>query len=408
MKPVKPTFSADFFAGNRLALRQALASDVPIVLTGNGLLQRNADNNFPFRQDSSFWYFTGIDIQDAILVIDGSKEFIILPKRQRHQEVFDGLHDLDELRKRSGITDWLDETEGWQQLHAAVAKRNTIAMLKPAPGYIKFYSMYSNPARQRLLQRLRRRHSGLKIEDLRQKVAHLRMIKQPVEIAAIQRAVDITLESLADVKSKFLAYDYEYEIEADLTQGFIRRGAMEQSFTPMVAGGMNACVIHHMSNTSPVNDVRFVLFDIGVEYEHYASDISDTVWRVPRNSREEAVYQVLLEARDYAFSLLKPGVVFREYEKQCETFMGEQLRKLGLISELEREPIRHYFPHRMSHHVGLDPHDSEDYDHPLSAGAVVAVEPGIYIPEEGIGVRIEDDVLLTKTGVQNLSAKLSR
>jgi Xaa-Pro aminopeptidase len=162
-----------------------------------------------------------------------------------------------------------------------------------------------------------------------------------------------------------------------------------------------------MANDSPMNSGDLIVLDIGAEFDHFCADISRTYSIGGRpTKRQEAVYAEVADIHAYACTLLKPGVLIREYEKQIETYMGEKLRQLGLIQGDERDDIRKYYPHACSHHLGLDPHDASDYDQPLEPGMVLTVEPGIYIPEEGIGVRIEDDVLITKSGIKMLTADL--
>src|SRR5207249_1904686 len=148
--------------------------------------------------------------------------------------------------------------------------------------------------------------------------------------------------------------------------------------------------------------------DIGAEVEHYASDITRTHSIGTPSRRQRAVHEAVLEVQKYGFSLLRPGVLMREYEESIEHFMGEKLRELGLIKTITHENVRTFYPHATSHFLGLNVHDIGDYDRPLEPGVVLTVEPGIYIAEEGIGIRIEDDVLITETGIKVLSDKLSR
>ena len=151
-----------------------------------------------------------------------------------------------------------------------------------------------------------------------------------------------------------------------------------------------------------------VLLDVGAESSQYAADISRTYAIGEPTKRQQQIHEAVIEVQDYAFGLLKPGVMLAEYEKQVTHFMGEKLRSLGLIKNVEDDEIRKYFPHATSHFLGYDVHDVGDYSRPLEPGVVMTVEPGIYIPEEGIGVRIEDDVLITTTGIEILTEQLPR
>ena len=192
----EPEFDSAFFAGNRARLRELFTGTAPIVLTANGALQRNADQIFPFRQDGHFWYLTGIDEPGVILVMDRGKEYLIVPGRDDRRAVFDGTVDLQELQRRSGIHEIMNEKDGWRQLEARLKRVQHVATLSAAPTYIEEFGMFSNPARAQLIQRMKQVHAELELLDVRQHVARMRMIKQPVELAAIQRAIDITIDVL--------------------------------------------------------------------------------------------------------------------------------------------------------------------------------------------------------------------
>ncbi|HEY1835473.1 MAG TPA: Xaa-Pro peptidase family protein [Candidatus Saccharimonadales bacterium] len=404
-------FSSDFFRGNRERLKALFTGTAPIVVTANGLLQKGSDEAFPFHQDGNFWYLTGVDEPDVVLVMDKNKEYLIVPSRESVREAFDGAVDFDELKRRSGIGKILDEKDGWRQLESRLKKVKHVATLAANPKYIEHFGLYANPARAELIHRLKEINGEAELLDLRPHLARLRMIKQESELAALQRAIDITIATLKAVTqpAKLKKYAHEYEIEADITRGFRRRGAAGHAFTPIVASGQRACTMHYMANNGQLSSDELVLFDLGTDFDHYSSDIARTVSLSGQPSRrQQAVHTAVAEAQDYAFSLLKPGVLPSEYEQQVEEFMGEKLRELNLIKTIDHETVRKFFPHRTSHFLGIDTHDAGDYDRPLEPGVVLAVEPGIYIPEEGIGVRIEDDVLITADGIKNLSANLPR
>lgn len=403
-------FTADFFRGNRARLRQLFTGTAPIVLTAHGLLQKSADEPFPFRQDSSFWYLTGIDLPGIMLVMDKDKEYLIVPAREKVREQFDGAVELTDLARTSGITEILYQKEGWKQLESRLKRVQHVATLGAAPRYADFYGMYTNPARADLVEHITSVNASIELLDLRQHLSRMRMIKQPAELAAIQQAVDMTIATLKEVtQPKQLAkYAFEYEIEADITRGFRRRGADGHAFYPVVASGKHACTLHYVANNAPLASGELVIMDVGAQVARYASDVARTVSLGAPSRRQEQVHAAVCEAQDYAFSLLKPGQKFREYERLMEQFIGEKLRELGLIKSITSEAVRHYFPHATSHFVGIDTHDIGDYDATFEPGMVFACEPGIYIPEEGIGVRIEDDVLITAEGNTILSARLPR
>lgn len=403
---MKPEFSADFFTQNRERLRTLFTGTAPIVLAANGVMQRNGDVMFPFRQDSSFWYLTGIERPDVVLVLDKAKEYLILPERDEVIQKFDGADDFAMLSQVSGIAEILDEKNGWQQLGKRLKKVQHVATLSAPPAYVERHGFYTNPARARLIERIKEAGGDeLELLDLRQHLTRMRAIKQPQELAALQEAIDLTANTIQKIHRGLDKYAHEYEIEAEITAAFKRIG-MEHGFPPIVASGQNACVIHHMANDGNIDKEGLLILDIGAEASHYSADISRTLAAGEPTKRQRAVFDAVREVQLFAMEQLKPGVLMREYEKKIEEFMGEKLRELGLIKLIEKEYVRKYYPHATSHFLGLDTHDVGEYDRPLEAGMVLTVEPGIYIPEEGIGVRIEDDVLITESGIKNLSEKL--
>ncbi|HSX07622.1 MAG TPA: Xaa-Pro aminopeptidase [Candidatus Saccharimonadales bacterium] len=403
-------FTSDFFAGNRDRLRQLFTGTAPIVITANGLLQRGGDDTYPFFQDANFWYLTGLNEPDLVLVLDKDKEYIIAPGRNAMRQTFDGALDVDAIIQRSGVRTVTDEKDGWRQLSARLKRVQHVATLAAPPAYLDGYDMYTNPARARLVAALKEVNASLEPLDLREHLARMRTVKQEPELAALQAAIDITMATLKDVTrvQQLAKYGYEYEIEAAITAGFRKRGAVGHAFSPIVASGKRACTLHNITNNGQLAADELVVLDVGAEVEHYSADVTRTAALGKPSPRQRKVHEAVLDVQNYAMNLLKPGVTLREYEKQVEHYMGEKLRELGLIKTIKTEAVRQYFPHATSHFLGLNTHDAGDYERPLEPGAVLTVEPGIYIAEEAIGVRIEDDVLITADGITNLSARLPR
>ena len=405
----KLKFSPDFFIANRQRLIRQLPPDLPIAITANGLVQRGADSAYPFTQDANFWYLTGINDPDITLVIDHQREFLIVPIREGSRVTFDGQIDTLKLAQISGITDILNEASGWKRLDGLLAHNKQVATLASAPPFIEQYGLYANPARSRFADRLKQ-HVGeeLKLIDIRSELAAMRIVKQPVEIQALKEAINVTNQTLKDVLAKpYGTYAYEYQIEADISHGFRARGALGHAFEPIVAGGIRACTMHYLSNSARIEPGELVIIDVGASINGYAADITRVLSTAKPTARQKAVHAAVKETQAYAISLLKPGVNLRVYEAKVANFVGARLKQLGVTSNLKPDTIRRYFPHATSHFLGLNVHDVGDYTKALQVGSVITVEPGIYIPEEGIGVRIEDDVLITETGVEVLSAKLA-
>jgi Xaa-Pro aminopeptidase len=398
-------FTDKFFAGNRARLREACDQEL-VVVTANGLLQRGADTAYRFSQDANFWYLSGIDDPDVVLVMNGSEEYLILPERSEYQKIFDDAATDSELTVRSGIKKIYKYDEGWDRLGRQLGKTGRAATLLPPKNYIDIYGMYTNPARAALVKRMKSYQRSLKLENIAEHLSSQRMIKQAEEIGAIQAAVDITVDSLKNAFKR--TYKYEHELEAAITAGFRRRGAAGHASEPIVAAGQRACTLHSVTNDGEVLGSDLVVVDVGAEVEHYAADITRTVIFGPPSARQKAVSDAVLEAQEFAISLLRPGLEFKDYRDQTDLFIGEKLKELGLIKSINKTSIHKYFPHGISHFLGLNTHDAGDYSRPIQPGMVLTVEPGIYIPGEGIGVRIEDDILITDTGYEILSDKLPK
>jgi Xaa-Pro aminopeptidase len=403
-------FNSDFFAANRRRLQELFTGTAPIVVTANGLLQRGMDSTYSFAQDANFWYLTGIDEPDIVLVMDRGKEYLIVPERSSSRQAFDGAVEYEALRHRSGVAKIYDGKAGWDELADRIKKVKHVATLGIPLAYVEQYGMYTNPARATVLEKLKSFNSEIEGLDLTPHLAWMRMIKQAPELAAIQAAIDITISTIKEVTkpAKFKKYAYEYELEAELSRGYRWRGAAGHAFDPIVAGGPRACTLHNVANNGQLAADELVIVDTGAEVEHYAADITRTFSFGSPSRRQRDVYEAVLEVQQFALDLLKPGIMLKDYEQQVEHFMGEKLRELGLIKTISHDSVRQYYPHATSHFLGLNVHDVGDYNRPLEAGVVMTVEPGIYIAEEGIGVRIEDNVLIKPRGLKILSAKLPK
>lgn len=398
-------FTSNFFSGNRQKLRQQAGADNLFVITAQSLLQRSGDTTYPFRQDSNFFYLTGVNEPDVVLVMTGSEAFLILPKRSKVATIFGGSINCDEIAKISGIKTILDHREGWERYKKLQQSRKSVYTLSQAPPKVTGVdSFYTNPTRRSLLQKLKRLNPRIEFKDLRPTLSSMRQIKQPEEIEAIKRAIAITGEGFKRARAALANGASEFEIEAVFDRVF-KENRATHGYQPIVAGGERACVLHYIRNDQPLVPKEVCLLDVGAEYHNYAADITRT-YCLEASDRQQAVMESVRRVQTEAIKLLKPGLAWKAYGKQVEQLMGSELLALGLIKDPSTEAIRTYFPHGISHSLGLDVHDVCDYK-TIQENMVITVEPGIYIPEEGIGVRIEDDVLITKTGAKNLSASVS-
>lgn len=403
---LKSRLPADFFSSNRKKLRLGYGHGTPIILTGNCRMQRSADSAYPFRQDSSFWYFTGIEEPGYVLVMESDQEYLIAPKQSDIQDIFEGAVDHEKLKKTAGIDTVYDFQAGWSKLGNLLAKCEKVATLKSQPAYIDQMLMYTSPARKRLIKRLKDYNSGVKLDDLRSVVAGLRSVKSTSEIEQIQHTAEQTHDLYKILENLRKTAATEAELFAAITAEIIRRG-IDFAYEPIIAAGKNALILHYTENNAPIDVEQFLLIDMAARVGWYNADITRTVVANPTDRHVE-VYQSVLDVQSHAIGLLKPGVSIKEYEAAVQLFMGDTLRRLNLVSSVDKESIRHYYPHATSHFLGIDVHDPGNYNESLKEGMVLTVEPGIYIKEEGIGVRIEDMVVIIDKGCRVLSSAIPK
>jgi Xaa-Pro aminopeptidase len=397
----------DFFLTNRQSLLKKTKADL-IVVSANCMLQKSGDTTYPFIQDTNFWYLTGIDSPDVVLVLSNAGEFLITPNLSEYRQVFDGKINHSNLKRISGIDNIYNHSQGWTLLKNQLLENKNVAILFPNPVKLKVYDFYSQPARRVLRSKLIRINPKLTFEDLRPVLATMRMVKQPVEINQIKQAIKITNDTLEDVlnSTNLLNYKDSGQIEADISYGFRKRGASGDGFEPIIASGSNSTILHIQDSTKKLVAGDLIVVDVGAQYNKYSADISRTVIYGQPSSRQQAVYQAVKTVQASTFDLIKPGVLLKDIEAKVEYMLGQQLISLGVIKDTSRKSVRKYYTHAFSHSLGLDLHDVADYSQPLVKNMVITVEPGLYISEENIGIRIEDDVLVTDNGIEVLSKSL--
>lgn len=395
----------EFFAGNRRELRRRLPNDAVIVIPSAGIVQRTGDTCFPFVQDSNFLYLTGVDQPDLVLVLTSSDEYLVTADRSESRQAFDGQIDTEEITRSSGGLKCLSATDGWRQLrHDLQTHPGKAFSVDVPPAYSVPHGMFTNPHRRRVIDKCRRLAPDIALSTCTPQLIAMRAIKQPPELAALQAAIDTTCQAIDNIRQDYPTLTHEYEVEARLSHDF-RIGGEGHGFAPIVANGKHATTLHYVANNGRLDKAALTVIDVGAAVEHYNADVTRTVAYGRPTARQRAVHQAVLEVQQFALSLLRPGVQLRSYESEVRSSMAEKLLHLGLITSVRQaDHIARYYPHATSHFLGLDVHDVGDYRQPLKENMVLTCEPGIYIPEEAIGVRIEDDVLITSAGNQVLSS----
>lgn len=396
---------ADFFKENRKKFAYEIHGGVA-VLTAYTAMQRGNDAAYEFEQESNFWWLTGINEADWLLILEGAsgKSWLVAPNVSESHQIFDGSLSPQEAQDASGVEAVISYDEG-QELLRQLAKKHSIAYTLGDHPHAEYFDFHLNPAPKKLHTALKRAFNA--VQDCRKELSRLRAIKQPAEIEAIRGAITLTSAAFSDIYNTLSAFASEYEIEAEFTYRFIKNSA-QHAYDPIVAAGKNACTLHYSQNKAAIKKRQLLLMDVGARKDGYAADITRTYAVGEPTKRQRQVHVAVKTAHEQIIALLEPNLGVEQYQREVDRIMTEALLSLGLMENATDEAsYRKYFPHAISHGLGADVHDSLGAPKFLQAGMVLTVEPGIYIPEEAIGVRIEDDILITANGRDNLSKGLS-
>lgn len=393
----------DFYVGNRKNLSKKLGGGL-VVVSAYAEMQRKADMAFQFEQEANFWYLTGIEATRWQVIHDGTRDYtwLVRPGLSEQEQIFDGSVSDEAALKVSGADKVIASDECETLLRSLTRKHSTVYTL--APTKRDAYSFSLNPAKKQTHDMLERVFSS--VQDCQGALESMRAIKQDVEVAALQKAINLTIAAFSEVRKNIASYHYEYQIDAAMTAHFRSHNAIH-GYDPIVAGGQNACTLHYVRNGDALRKKDVVLLDVGAQVAGYNADISRSYAIGKPTQRQVAVHAALQAAQKAIIDLLRPSLSVAEYQQRVDEIMYDALQSLGLSSSDKQATVRRYMPHAVSHGLGIDVHDSLGRPRIFQPGMVLTVEPGIYIPEEGLGLRLEDDILITKTGHRNLSRKLS-
>ena len=400
------TLSADFFIHNREVAMDKLKGGL-LVVAGYTGMQRSNDAEYKFEQEANFWYLTGVEFPDWWLLIDAkrSKSWLVEPDIDEMHRLFQESLPAAAAKEVSGISEVLTRDKAMSMLRSA-AKSHQLVYTIGAPPYHERFGFMLNPAPNDMRQMLSRMFT--KVDDFRLEMARISAIKQPIEVTMMQQAIDVTIDALKDVKSNMSRYRHEYEIEADLSHTFRYGGGQGHAFDPIIAGGVNATVAHYFTNNSPLRKGTLVMLDVGAKVSGYSADLTRTYAVGKPTKRMQAVHGAVQRAQHEITDMLKPGLSIEEYQTRVDAIVKREMIGLNIIENVEDEKgYRRHFPYAVSHGLGVDLHDALGRPSEFQPGMVITVEPGIHLADEKIGVRIEDDILITENGYRNLSAKLT-
>ncbi len=396
----------NFFTENRNALIDKLKEKSLVLVFSSDEFPRNGDQTFSFRQNSDTYYLSGLDQEEIILAIcpnysDASlREVLFIKKVDKTQVIWYGKKlDLEKAKKISGVETvfWMDEYEKilpklmQESEHVYLWKNNAPKFRTDVP-----YKAL------RMEDKLKADYPKHQFEELAPLTTELRLIKKDDELQAMRKAIEITGKAYQRLLRKLKPGMMEYEVEANITYEYIRNGAQGHAYAPIVASGANACILHYEENDQECKDGDLLLLDFGAEYAYYAADCSRTI---PINGkfteRQAACYQAVLDVYKAAQKLYVPGNSINTINAEVNKMMEAKMIELGLFTEEDvinqdkMNPLyTKYFMHGTAHFIGLDVHDVGSKDTVFEEGMVLTCEPGLYIEEEGIGIRIETDIIV--------------
>lgn len=409
---------SELFIRNRENLRGLLKPNSIVIVHSNDIYPTNADGTMAFKQNSDLFHLSGVDQEESVLVLlpdavdPKEREILFVRETNEHIAVWEGDKLTKEQAKAvSGIEriEWVHSFESF--LHRMVPQADHIYLVTNE--HLRA-SVVVETRNARFIKDCQARYPLHRYERLAPLMHRLRITKDPVEVRMIQKACDITEAGFRRLLGFIKPGVGEWEIEAELLHEFVRRGSRGFAYAPIIGSGKNACVLHYVENDKVCKDGDVVLLDVAAEYAGWNSDLTRSV---PVNGkftpRQRQVYDAVLRVFHGANAILRPGNTPLEYQKQVVELMEKELVDLGLFTAKEaREQgpdkalVKKYFMHGTSHHLGLDVHDVNPPHEPFAEGMVFTIEPGIYIREEGLGVRLENDVLIAKDRNIDLMANI--
>lgn len=401
---------SNLFVKNRKKFMAHMKPKSIAVFNSNDIYPIGADSTMPFEQARDIFYLSGADQEETILLLfpdamdKKHREILFVRETNDHIAVWEGAKlTKEQATAVSGIETiyWLQDFD--KVFFDLMTEADTI--------YFNTNEHYrqaveTQTREDRFIEKCKKdfpAHQWAKSNPILQKI---RGVKEPEEIALMQTACDITEKGFRRILEFIKPGVWEYEIEAEFLHEFIRNRSKGFAYTPIIASGANANVLHYVENNQQVKDGDMILMDLAAEYANYSSDLTRTIPVNGKfNDRQKQVYSAVLRVKNEATKMLVPGTIWAEYHKEVGKIMTSELLGLGLLDKADVQnenpdwpAYKKYFMHGTSHHIGLDTHDYGELKTPMKANMVFTVEPGIYIPDEGMGIRIEDDVVIQEKG----------
>ncbi|WP_282160096.1 aminopeptidase P family protein [Ulvibacterium marinum] len=398
------------FVKNRKKFMARMLPKSLAVFNSNDIYPISADSTMPFQQHRDIFYLSGADQEETILVLfpdaldKKHREVLFVRETNAHIAVWEGAKlTKEKAMEVSGIGTiyWLSDFD--KVFFDLMTEANTI-YLNTNEHYRQ--AVETQTREDRFIQECKRKFPAHNVAKSNPILQQIRGVKESEEIDLIQKACNITEKGFRRVLDFVQPGVWEYEIEAELLHEFVRHRSKGFAYTPIIASGNNANVLHYIENNQQCKDGELILMDVAAEYANYSSDLTRTIPVNGRfNERQKSVYEAVLHVKKEATQMLVPGTIWAEYHKEVGKVMTSELLDLNLLDKADVQnedkdwpAYKKYFMHGTSHHIGLDTHDYGELKTAMKANMVFTVEPGIYIPEEKMGVRLEDDVVIQENG----------
>ncbi|MGB0376176.1 MAG: aminopeptidase P family protein [Flavobacteriaceae bacterium] len=404
---------------NRKNFMAAMQAKSLAVFNSNDIYPVSADSTLPFAQHRDIFYLSGVDQEESILVLFPDaveakhREILFLKETNAHIAVWEGAKlTQKQAQEQTGVATiyWLQDFE--RIFFELAAQCDTFYFNKNE----HYRAVVETQTREdRFIEWAKKTYPAHQTAKSNPILQRLRSIKSPAEITQIQNACDITEKGFRRILNFVKPGVWEYEIEAEFAHEFLRHRSKGFAYTPIIASGKNSNVLHYIENNQQCQAGDLLLLDVGAEYGNYSSDMTRTIPVSGRfSARQREVYEAVLRVKKEATQMLTPGTLWKEYHVEVGKIMTAELLALRLLDKVDvqnqsndQPAYKKYFMHGTSHHLGLDTHDYGLVLEPMQAGMVFTVEPGIYIPEEGFGIRLEDEVVIQDSGVPlNLMANI--
>lgn len=401
--------SSDLFSLNRKRYLEQMPEGSVSVFSGNDPLPANADGTYGFIQNSTFFYLTGIDQEQGFLILaKGEGEWLFIKETSELIRIWDGDKlSQDEARAVSGIQNihWLEDF--WEMLDKQVKEKAEVYLHRDTTQMDRFRTFRSRE--KWLAERFQDKYPQIEIRNPEKVVNQLRLFKAESELNCLKQAIEITRKGLLRAARFLEPGKYEFEVEAEIAHEFTMNRSRFHAFMPIVASGANTCVLHYVDNNKRCEEGELLLIDFGAEYGNYKADMTRVLPVSGKfTDRQAEVYSSVLHIMKKLKGLMVNGNTVINLKKEALSLVGKEIVKLGLVSaaELKKTPeiVNKYLPHGVSHSLGIDVHDVGDRSTPFAPGMVLTLEPGIYIREENIGIRLENDILIMESGNTDLMA----